>query len=159
MRTAVTWLLLLAGVVAGHEVTVAWDPSPDPDVAGYRVYYGTNSRCYGWSTNAGLACTQSVAVPWAGRWYLAATAYDAGGVESDFSNEAECWIGAVPRPVLVATNLPASGAWVRVAPVLERSTNLADWAEIGVWPVSFPATAAQEFYRVNRIEIVTTNQP
>ena len=32
-------LLLPSSVLAG-EVTLAWDPSQDPNLAGYRLYYG-----------------------------------------------------------------------------------------------------------------------
>jgi hypothetical protein len=159
MKWILGWLMMGASVLAAHEVTVAWDASPDPDVAGYRVYYGTNSRAYGWSTNAGLALEQTVRLPWSGHWYFAATTYDDYGVESDFSNEADCWVGLMPPVVRSVTNVPASGTWVRVAPVLERSTNLVDWTEIGSWAVLLPATEAQEFFRVNRIEIGTTNLP
>jgi len=28
------------------QVTLAWDPSPEPAVTGYRVYYGTSSYYY-----------------------------------------------------------------------------------------------------------------
>jgi len=27
-------------------VRLAWDPNTEPDLAGYRVYYGTSSRAY-----------------------------------------------------------------------------------------------------------------
>ena len=33
------FLLLPASALAG-EVTLAWDPAADPNVAGYRLYYG-----------------------------------------------------------------------------------------------------------------------
>jgi len=69
-------------------VTLAWDPSPDPQVVGYRVYYGvasgnyTNSAAVGAVTNATL--TGLVVGP---TYYFAAKAFDGSGAESIFSNE------------------------------------------------------------------------
>jgi hypothetical protein len=69
-------------------VTLAWDASTDPSVTGYRVYYGvaaatyTNSAAVGNVTSATFAnLTDGVT------YYFAATAYDAQGTESPFSNE------------------------------------------------------------------------
>ena len=47
----VTGLLILLFIIlsmlvpAAHaaDVTVAWDPNPEPDVAGYKIYYGNQS--------------------------------------------------------------------------------------------------------------------
>ena len=48
-----TFLFILAGLIlflspVSHaaQVTLAWDPETDPNVTGYRVYYGTSSRNY-----------------------------------------------------------------------------------------------------------------
>ena len=80
-------LLAWAGGMSAQNVTLAWDASPSASIAGYRVYYGTNSRAYGFVTNAGLVQTQRVTLPHSGRWFFAATAYDTIGLESDFSDE------------------------------------------------------------------------
>jgi hypothetical protein len=92
--------LAVVGLSRGQTVTLAWDGSPSAAVAGYRVYWGTNSRAYCCVTNAGLALTQAVVLPHGGRWFFAATAYDTNGLESDFSGEVS-W-----EPV--ATNLVAA---------------------------------------------------
>jgi hypothetical protein len=89
----------LSGLFAGS-VTLAWDPSPDVSVVGYRLYYGvasgvyTNSAAVGNVTNAtvtGLANGTT--------YYFAATAFDVDGVESPFSNEAT-------NTIAVPTNCP-----------------------------------------------------
>jgi len=36
----------LSSIATGN-VTLAWDPNPDPAVAGYNLYYGTTSGTYG----------------------------------------------------------------------------------------------------------------
>ncbi len=95
---------------------------PSADVAGYRLYYGTNTRSYQFVTNTGLVLTQSVVLPHRGRWFFAATAYDTNGLESDFSSEVS-WESKPAPPVM------AGEAWVRLTPVFGRSTNLVDLGE------------------------------
>jgi hypothetical protein len=69
-------------------VTLAWDASPDPAVTGYRVYFGIAPEQYTNSvTTTATTVTISNLAPRT-RYYFAATAFDATGVESDFSNEA-----------------------------------------------------------------------
>ena len=74
-------------------VNVAWDPSPSPDVAGYRFYLidaatGGSPTLVG---TAGLVTTTSLAIPdvqGAAQYCLVATAFDAAGNESPYSNRA-----------------------------------------------------------------------
>ena len=119
-------------------------PSPSAEVAGYRLYYGTNTRSYQFVTNAGLVLTQSVVLPHRGRWFFAATAYDTNGLESDFSSEVS-WESKPVPPVM------AGEAWVRLAPVFGRSTNLVAWGSVTGEATWFPATNRAEFFRVNRL--------
>ena len=72
--------------------TVAWDFVPDPSVRGYRVYFGTGSgaylQTYGTGLDAGNVTSYSVTGLSRGtRYYFVATAYDATGNESGYSNE------------------------------------------------------------------------
>ena len=144
-----TWVAVaLAGVclARGETVTLAWDASASTNVAGYRIYYGTNSRAYCCVTNAGLALTQSVVLPHRGRWFFAATAYDTKGLESDFSSEVS-WESKPVPPSLHGDTL------VRLTPVIERSTNLVDWVSTTGEATFFTATNAAEFYRTRRLVI------
>lgn len=68
---------------------LAWSPNEEPDLAGYRIYYGTSSREYIGFVDAGRATTfrldnllDDVT------YFVAITAYDTAGNESDFSAEA-----------------------------------------------------------------------
>jgi hypothetical protein len=92
--------VLACAVPVAHAgtISVAWDPVPDDDLAGYRVYYGLtpgshdNVRQVGTTPAAeltGLAdCTT---------WYVAVRALDTGGLESPSdSNLVKGW----PRPVV-----------------------------------------------------------
>ncbi len=79
-------------------IPLAWDASPG-GVAGYRVYCGLVSHVYTRMVDAGTNCALSVPVL-GNVTYYAATAYDAAGTESDFSNEI---CPPVPRPTLTLT--------------------------------------------------------
>ena len=136
--------LAVAGLARGQTVTLAWDASPSAAVAGYRVYWGTNSRAYCCVTNASLALTQAVLLPHGGRWFFAATAYDTNGLESDFSGEVS-WESKPAPPVM------GGEAWVRLTPVFGRSTNLVTWGSVTGVPTWFPATNGAEFFSVREL--------
>ena len=74
--------------VAGANVTLAWDPSADPSVSGYKVHYGPGSRTYPSVIDAGNATTQVISNLQDGiTYYFAVTAYNVNRQESDFSAE------------------------------------------------------------------------
>jgi hypothetical protein len=94
------WSFLLAlsplTIFAAPSITLAWDPSPDTSVVGYKVYWGIATRTYTNSLSAGGATTLTISNLVAGRtYYFAATAYDTNGIESDYSVEAS---GSVALP-------------------------------------------------------------
>ena len=141
------WTMLFvawASAAGAQQLTLAWDASASTNVAGYRLYYGTNTRSYQFVTNAGLMLTQAVVLPHRGRWFFAATAFDTNGLESDFSNEVS-WESKPTPPVM------AGKTWVRLTPVFGRSTNLAAWESVTGEATWFPATNRAEFFRVNRL--------
>jgi hypothetical protein len=83
--------LLVPSLAGAGVVTLAWDPS-GPEVAGYRVYYGVNSRAgssiYASVIDVGPQTSFSVPNLAVGTTYFfAVTAYNSLGVESDFSEE------------------------------------------------------------------------
>jgi hypothetical protein len=81
-------LALLALPLRAGDVTLAWDPSPSPDAAGYNVYYGVGSRTYTNKIDVGKATSVRISgLQPTTRYYFAATAYDIAGLESDFSPE------------------------------------------------------------------------
>ena len=156
MKQLLTILILAwAGLVHAQHVTLAWDASPSPGVSNYRIYFGTNSRSYAFITNAGLVLTQVVVLPHTGRWFFAATAMDTNGVESAFSNEVQ-WEAKPSSPVV------RGETWVRLTPVIERSTNLVSWRSIEGEATWIAATNAMEFFATRRLlieQVQRVNQP
>ncbi|MEW6186572.1 MAG: fibronectin type III domain-containing protein [Thermodesulfobacteriota bacterium] len=70
------------------EVSLAWDPNSEPDLAGYVIYYGTASQNYQTNIDVGNVTTYTVPGLQTGiTYYLAATAYNTQGLESGYSNE------------------------------------------------------------------------
>jgi hypothetical protein len=88
------------------EMSLAWDPVSDADLAGYTVYYGTSPSSYTQSKDVGLATqTTLTGLDPCTVYYVAVKAYDEGGLESEnYSNE----VAGLPRPV-VSSVTPASG--------------------------------------------------
>jgi hypothetical protein len=70
------------------DIRLAWDPNNEPDLAGYKVYYGTASRTYGPPIDVAnvTTCTLTGLDP-RYTYYFAVTAYDTSNRESSFSDE------------------------------------------------------------------------
>jgi len=82
------WLARLNDAAA-QNIILEWDASDSPEVAGYNLYYGTNSGSYPFKIDAGNSTAVTVSNLLAGvTYYFVATAYDANGDESAYSNEA-----------------------------------------------------------------------
>jgi hypothetical protein len=70
------------------QVTLAWDAATDTGLAGYKIYYGTQTKQYSYYIDAGNLTAIIVPDLTAGQtYYFAATAYNSDGTESDYSNE------------------------------------------------------------------------
>jgi hypothetical protein len=78
----------LVETLPAAQVSLAWDPSVEPDIAGYKVYFGRVSRSQTESVGVGNTTAYTVMGLLEGTtYYFAATAYDPYGRESVFSNE------------------------------------------------------------------------
>jgi fibronectin type 3 domain-containing protein len=79
---------LLIKDAAAASVTLAWDPNEEPDVTGYKIYYGKTSGTYESVIDAGNQTTYTIPGFLEGvDYYFTVTAYNAYGLESDFSDE------------------------------------------------------------------------
>ena len=82
-------LFFIPAISIAAEVTLEWDPNPEPeDVAGYKVYCGYSSRDYEINFDVGNQTTYTIYGLESGRvYYFAVTAYNIENFESDFSEE------------------------------------------------------------------------
>ena len=107
-RTAtITIAAVLATLpVSAGTVSLEWNPVSDSDLAGYRIYYGTNPNNLSQQTDVGTVTAHTVTgLADCTSWHLAVKAFDTSGQESvDLSNLVSGW----PRPV-VSSAAPSSG--------------------------------------------------
>lgn len=81
--------------VFADDINLAWNPNPEPTLAGYKLHYGMSSRSYGVFINVGNVTSYRVTGLSSGNYYFAITAYDSAGHESGFSNETSTTISSV----------------------------------------------------------------
>ncbi len=86
--------VLFAQAASAASVTLTWDRNQEPDIAGYKIYWGTSSRNYQNSTTVYDSATQPLKKSYnvsgldEGRtYYFAVTAFDMANQESNFSHE------------------------------------------------------------------------
>lgn len=80
-------------------ITLAWDPVSNADLAGYRLYVGTQSGQYETTIDIGSASSYRYQGLRAGTsYYFAVSAYDRNGIESSRSNEVS-YTAAAPSAV------------------------------------------------------------
>ncbi len=93
------------------QVALTWDPNSEPDLAGYEIYYGTESGNYQWNIDVGNVTNYSVnGLDTGMTYYFVATAYNTGGLQSGYSNEVvytppSCTYSISPS----SASFPASG--------------------------------------------------
>lgn len=81
-------VVLCLGAQASQSLSLAWNPSPDPNVVGYAVYYGIASAAYSQRLDAGTNTAAVVAGLTEGQTYFfVVVSYNAQGDESPPSNE------------------------------------------------------------------------
>ena len=84
---------------AAASVKLAWNPNPEPDIANYRLSYGTSSRSYTQNVDAGTATTVTVSNLEAGKtYYFAVRAINTKGLQSEPSAEVSHYV-EIPAPV------------------------------------------------------------
>jgi len=92
--------LVLTGVLPfawAAQIRLAWDANDEPDLVGYKLYYGTVSHSYGTPVNVGNVVDYTLTGLTQGQtYYLSLTAYDSSNNESDHSTEVS---GAATDPV------------------------------------------------------------
>ena len=90
--------LLEVGSVSASlpSITLAWNPSPANNIAGYRLYLGLSSGSYATSLDVGATTNATLSNLTPGTTYFfAVTAYDTNRLESPFSGEINYTIPAL----------------------------------------------------------------
>jgi hypothetical protein len=79
---------------ANGAIALAWDANAQPELAGYKLYYGTEPNAYSVSVDVGMATASGGTVTFTlggltpgQTYYIAATAYDASQAETNYSDE------------------------------------------------------------------------
>lgn len=73
---------------SGGTLSLAWDADTEPDLAGYKLYYGTVPGVYDHSVDVHNVTTYTLNALTQGQtYYIVATAYDTSHNESGYSNE------------------------------------------------------------------------
>jgi hypothetical protein len=97
--TVVLVFFLLPILAYSADVTLAWDANNDPDLDGYKVYYGSSSGNYSNSIDVGNVLEHTISGLQEGvTYYFAAKAYDTNDNESGFSEEITYTIAAPNSP-------------------------------------------------------------
>lgn len=144
-----------SGSTAAAALTLAWDPSTEPSVSGYRLYQGGQSQVYTNIIDIGQQTTLTISnLAPSATYYFAVTAYDDSGLESAFSGEINYTVPAsltqppsllalsftqTPLNPVVLTGTGPAGAIYDV----EAAQDYSSWLLIG--SVTVDATGSFEF--------------
>jgi hypothetical protein len=132
-------LLLRLPAFASGSVMLGWNPSPDPTVTGYKIYYGGSSRVYTNAIDVGNVTNATITGLKAGVvYYFAATTYDAARLESAFSVEVPYLVSSravlylqiiksngIPVSLVITANGMVPNQWT-----LQSSRDLRTWTAI-----------------------------
>jgi len=103
---------LFPGVALCTDINLAWDANNETDLAGYILYYGTTNGNYTSSIDVGNITQHTFIDLQDGvTYYLAVTAYDVNGNESNYSEELSHTVGVLNTipSTPAAPNSPSSG--------------------------------------------------
>jgi hypothetical protein len=88
--------LAISWATAAPSVTLEWNANAEPNIAGYKVYYGTNARSYPVVIDVGNRTNHLIPNLLRGlTYYFAVTAYNTDGLESDPSAEVSYALPAI----------------------------------------------------------------
>jgi len=100
-------LIFTTSIVFAADAVLSWDPNNEPDLAGYKVYYGTESGVYTNAIAVGLTDTPTAPQYTVSNlnsgttYFFSTTSIDSASSESGFSNEVN---KTFPAPFTDQTN-------------------------------------------------------
>ncbi len=109
IRLASLLILGLFTAASAHatKIRLAWNPSPEAEITGYRLYAGTSAGSYTTSLDVGLVTEAEMAAPPdVTRLFFAVSAYTSVGIESSLSDVLTVDLGATAenRPPEISVN-------------------------------------------------------
>lgn len=142
-------LLSTPATCLATDVTLAWDPSPDADLSGYRIYYQANSSAIPFQgsgategnapVDKGKSTTASISgLNPANSYFFAVTAYNSAGEESVYSN-----IVQIPETLPPSVSITGPQAGTTVAGTVAFSASATDNA--GIARVQFLVNGTQVY--------------
>jgi Viral BACON domain/Fibronectin type III domain len=112
------------------QITLAWNPNAEPDLAGYMVNYGTVSGNYQVYMDVGNITQATITnLQDGGTYYFAVTAYNVSGIESGYSNEVSYTASAACTYSLSPTSQSAGSSGVSGAVSVTTSSGCT-WAAV-----------------------------
>ena len=118
-------LILSCPCTFAAQITLAWDANTAPDLAGYKIYYGTASGTYESPINVGNVTIYTLTGLALGQTYfIAATAYSTSNSETGYSNEVS-GVATDRTQITVATN--PSGLQIVVDNITYTAPQIFGW--------------------------------
>ena len=128
MISAEIAMCLIAGIIATNafaaQVTLAWNPNTESDLAGYKIHYGTASSSYSVHIDVHMVTTYTMTGLTDGQtYYFAATSYDTSSNESGYSNQVSYTVPPAANGAPSAPTTPSgpTSALVNVAATFNTS--------------------------------------
>jgi len=99
-------------------ILVSWNANTEPDLAGYKVYYGEDPGIYGDPVTVGIVESTLIDInPAVGQdYYFAVSAFDYSGNESSLSAEGSCFVpDSMPpsTPTILEVILQTIAKWFK----------------------------------------------
>jgi hypothetical protein len=133
-------LLALAGQARAEQVSLAWDANTEPDLGGYKLYYGTAAQAYSQMINVGKNTQVTVSNLSQGvTYFFAVTAYNLQGAESEYSNEIH---NTVLRQYRLTVTKRGSGDGIISGEGINCGTDCDQWYDEGT-PITLTANPGQ----------------
>jgi len=141
LAKVVTGLLICMAFImfvrAQANVKLAWNPSPDPIVAGFNIYYGGASGVYTNKTSVGTATNLTISNLVIGTtYYFAETTYSAAGAESALSSEVSYTVPTPASGLQLGVNASKQFVLTMTGPVghtfdIQATKDFKTWTIIG----------------------------
>jgi len=169
VRIIVKSLFIALAVFAGFSrsaatagtISLSWNPSPNANVVGYKIYYGTACQTYCTNLSVGNVTNITLSGLTEGTtYYFAATSVDDSGEESTYSGEVSFTVVPDAVPNLISKAVSTNGTFsfnVAGVPgaqyIVQASSDLVNWVTIqtNTSPFSFVDAEASaypnRFYR------------